>query len=67
MGLKNLSKVNVVVMAALFILTIVPSLVVFKGGTPQVPAGDLTFGGAVELAVAMPLSWRHHFGLHADG
>lgn len=57
MGLKNLSKVNVVVMAALFILTIVLSLVVFKGGTPQVPAGDLTFGGAVELAVAMPLSW----------
>lgn len=34
MGLKNLSKVNVVVMAALFILTIVLSLVVFKGGTP---------------------------------
>ena len=57
MGLKNLSKINVVVMAALFILTIVLSLVVFKGGTPQVPAGDLTFGGAVELAVAMPLSW----------
>lgn len=57
MGLKNLSKVNVVVMAAMFILTIVLSLVVFKGGTPQVPAGDLTFGGAVELAVAMPLSW----------
>ena len=57
MGLKNLSKINVVVMAALFILTIVLSLVVFKGGAPQVPAGDLTFGGAVELAVAMPLSW----------
>ena len=51
MGLKNLSKINVVVMAALFILTIVLSLVVFKGGAPQVPAGDLTFGGAV------PLSW----------
>ena len=47
MGLKNLSKINVVVMAALFILTIVLSLVVFKGGAPQVPAGDL----------AMPLSW----------
>ena len=57
LGLKNLSKINIVVMAALFILTVVLSLVVFKGGTPQVPAGDLTFGGAVELAVAMPLSW----------
>ena len=57
LGLKNLTKINIVVMAALFILTVVLSLVVFKGGTPQVPAGDLTFGGAVELAVAMPLSW----------
>ena len=57
MGLKNLSKVNVVVMAALFILTIMLSMVVFQNGTPSVPAGELTFGGAVELAVAMPLSW----------
>ncbi len=57
MGLKNLSKVNVVVMAALFILTIMLSMVVFQNGTSTVPAGELTFGGAVELAVAMPLSW----------
>lgn len=57
MGLKNFSKVNVVVMAALFILTIVLSMVVFQNGTPIVPDGELTFGGAVELAVAMPLSW----------
>ena len=57
MGLKNLSKVNVVVMAALFILTIMLSMVVFQNGTPTVPTGELTFGGAVELAVAMPLSW----------
>ena len=57
MGLKNLSKVNVVVMAALFILTIVLSMVVFQNGTPIVPDGELTFGGAVELAFAMPLSW----------
>ncbi|WP_296814028.1 putative hydroxymethylpyrimidine transporter CytX [uncultured Megasphaera sp.] len=57
MGLKNLSKVNVVVMAALFILTIMLSMVVFQNGTPTVPVGELTFGGAVELAVAMPLSW----------
>ncbi|OBZ33984.1 putative hydroxymethylpyrimidine transporter CytX [Megasphaera sp. DISK 18] len=57
LGLKNLSKVNVVVMAALFILTIMLSMVVFQNGTPTVPAGELTFGGAVELAVAMPLSW----------
>lgn len=57
LGLKNLSKVNVVVMAALFILTIMLSMVVFQSGTPTVPTGELTFGGAVELAVAMPLSW----------
>lgn len=57
MGITNLNKVNIVVMAALFVLTIGLSLVIFNGSLPSVPAGDITFGGAVELAVAMPLSW----------
>ena len=56
LGLKTLGKVNVFVMAALFVLTIVLSVVVFRGDAP-VAAGDLAFGAAVELAVAMPLSW----------
>lgn len=56
LGLKNLGKVNVIVVAALFALTVLLSTVVFQG-VPQAIAGDITFGGAVELAVAMPLSW----------
>ena len=46
-------------MAALFILTLVLCKVIFFSGAPV--GGDLgeamTFGAAVELAVAMPLSW----------
>ena len=57
-GIKNLGWVNKIAMAALFILSIVLCVVVFRGGTPVTePDGSLSFGAAVELAVAMPLSW----------
>ena len=57
-GIKNLGKVNIVAMAALFILTIVLSFVIFGKGTMQNIGGEgMTFGAAVELSVAMPLSW----------
>lgn len=57
-GIKNLGKVNTVAMAALFILTIILSFVVFGKGTIQSISGEgMTFGAAVELSVAMPLSW----------
>ncbi|MEG1559360.1 MAG: putative hydroxymethylpyrimidine transporter CytX [Clostridia bacterium] len=56
-GLKNLEKVNIIAMGALFILTIVLSVIVFKGGNVGEVAGEITFGGAVELSVAMTLSW----------
>ena len=57
-GLRHLGKVNTVAMAALFILTIILSFTVFgKGVAPQATVGTLTFGAAVELSVAMPLSW----------
>ena len=57
-GIKNLGWVNKIAMAALFILSIVLCVVVFRGGTPvTAPDGSLSFGAAVELAVAMPLSW----------
>ncbi|MFR2365328.1 MAG: putative hydroxymethylpyrimidine transporter CytX [Eubacterium sp.] len=58
-GIKNIEKINVVAMTALFVLTIILCRVVFftgKGAT-AVAADGLTFGAAVELAVAMPLSW----------
>ncbi len=59
-GIKNLGKVNTVAMAALFILTVVLSFVIFGKGTMQSINGEgmgMTFGAAVELSVAMPLSW----------
>ncbi len=57
-GIKNLGKVNTVAMAALFILTIVLSFVIFSKGTMHNIGGEgMTFGAAVELSVAMPLSW----------
>lgn len=57
-GIKNLGKINTIAMAALFLLTIVLSFVVFGKGTMHNVAGEgMTFGAAVELSVAMPLSW----------
>ena len=57
-GIRSLGKVNTVSMAALFILTIVLSVVVFGKGTTHTDLGEaMSFGAAVELSVAMPLSW----------
>lgn len=57
-GVTNLGKLNTIAMAALFILTLVLCKVVFGGVSPVGAAADaLSFGAAVELAVAMPLSW----------
>lgn len=46
-------------MAALFVLTLILCKVIFFSGNGVVTAEDdsLSFGAAVELAVAMPLSW----------
>ena len=45
-------------MAALFILTLILCKVIFTGSGAGTPSDDsMTFGAAVELAVAMPLSW----------
>ena len=57
-GLTNLGKVNTVAMGALFILCLLLGKVIFFGGnTPVSVSDELSFGAAVELAVAMPLSW----------
>ena len=58
-GITNLGKVNTVAMAALFILTIIMCKVIFFSDASGVKvSGDtMSFGAAVELAVAMPLSW----------
>ena len=58
-GVTNLGLLNKIAMAALLVLTVVLCRVIFFSGAPA--GGDLgeamTFGAAVELAVAMPLSW----------
>ena len=57
-GIKNIEKLNIAAMAALFVLTIVLCVTVFGGSAqPAASAETLTFGAAVELSVAMPLSW----------
>lgn len=58
-GITNLGKVNTVAMTALFILTLILCKVIFFGDHTAVALGDdaMTFGAAVELSVAMPLSW----------
>ncbi len=57
-GIQSLGKVNVVAMSLLFILTVILSFVIFKNGNLSAEAeGGLSFGAAIELNVAMPLSW----------
>lgn len=58
-GLKNLGKLNTVAMALLFILTLILGKVIFSGygGSGLVSEEGMNFGAAVELSVAMPLSW----------
>jgi len=44
-------------MSALFVLTIVMSVVIFSGKQAVSLTDTISFGAAVELGVAMPLSW----------
>lgn len=58
-GITNLGKINTIAMAALFVLTLILSKVIFFGGAHAgiISSEGMTFGAAVELSVAMPLSW----------
>ena len=57
-GITDLGKVNVVIMAALFILSIVLCGVLLRSSAPLKTVGIvLSFGAALELSVSMPLSW----------
>ena len=55
----GLKKINMVAVALLFGVTMVLSTVVFQDGSvfSKPAAGGLSFGGALELSVIMPLSW----------
>ncbi len=58
-GLQNLGKINTFAMAALLILTLILCKVIFIDGNmmKSISQESMSFGAAVELAVAMPLSW----------
>lgn len=57
LDMKNFERVNKLAMAALFILTLVLSFIVFKRGATEAARGVMSFADAMELSVAMPLSW----------
>ena len=63
-GLKRLEKINMVAMTALFLMTLVLCFVIVTRGNfgtlfngSSVNKDALTFGAAIELSAAMPLSW----------
>ena len=58
-GITNLGKINTIAMAALFVLTLILCKIIFDGNGNTVAITDetMSFGAAVELSVAMPLSW----------
>lgn len=58
-GIKNLGKVNTIAMLALFALSLILFKLIYGSGSMQnvVVDDSMSFGAAVELAVAMPLSW----------
>lgn len=63
-GLKRLEKINMIAMTALFLMTLVLCFVIVTRGNfgtlfngSSVNKDVLTFGAAIELSAAMPLSW----------
>lgn len=56
-GIKNLGKVNIFAVGALFVLTLILSISIFKPSTTTLVQEGISFGGAVELGAVMPLSW----------
>lgn len=59
LGTSGLKKLNIIAVLLLFALTIVLSFVVFKNSSlfTKQAVGEITFGGAFELNIIMPLSW----------
>lgn len=58
-GVENLGKLNTIAMTALFLLTLLLCYIIFfqKADGTFFNEETITFGAAVELSVAMPLSW----------
>lgn len=56
-GIRDLGKLNVVTMTVLFILTLVLSVIVFRGAASAASPEGMSYGLALELSIAMPISW----------
>ena len=56
-GIGVLQKINIVAMVLLFGLSLLLSKLVFQPSQAAAPEGALSFGEALELSIAMPISW----------
>ncbi|MDK4684879.1 putative hydroxymethylpyrimidine transporter CytX [Kingella negevensis] len=57
LGNRYLSKINLLAVLALLLVTLVISTKIFSGSL-KMPTGEaMSFGAAIELAAVMPLSW----------
>lgn len=58
-GMTAFKKINNLAVILLFILTLILGFIVFKNKDllTTVPTNTISFGGALELAVVMPISW----------
>ncbi|WP_291632787.1 putative hydroxymethylpyrimidine transporter CytX [Clostridium sp.] len=58
-GNKGMKKLNITAVSLLFILTVVLGVIIFKDKTllTKASTGEISFGGALELSIIMPLSW----------
>lgn len=58
LDIKNFERANKFAMAGLFLLTLLLSAIIFKGTNTHALIRDtMSFGTAMELSAAMPLSW----------
>ncbi len=56
-GVKSMKIINAVAMLGLFVLCCILSVIIFASNEAMSIEESITFGAAVELSVAMPLSW----------
>ncbi len=58
-GNKGMKKLNITAVSLLFVLTLVLGTIIFKDKIllAKASSGGISFGGALELSIIMPLSW----------
>jgi putative hydroxymethylpyrimidine transporter CytX len=58
-GNAGMKKLNITAVFLLFVLTLIMGTIIFKDKTllTKASSGGISFGGALELSIIMPLSW----------